>query len=120
MKKPDPFCPLRGGFLVCRNKARQSVEQSSKRTTWGSTRVASGTQDHPEDQAQVEAALQNDRAQREEMEQGISRLVKQLRHNALTIQQTLVDEQKSGVSCHPSGARLRMMIMSICHFDVGF
>ncbi|KAG9067680.1 hypothetical protein KI688_011267 [Linnemannia hyalina] len=49
------------------------------------------------DQAQVEAALQNDRAAREEMEAGISALMQQLRHNALAIQQTLVDEQKSGV-----------------------
>ncbi|KAG0380802.1 hypothetical protein BGX24_004927 [Mortierella sp. AD032] len=49
------------------------------------------------DQAQVEAALQNDRAVREEMEAGLSALVQQLRHNALSIQQTLVDEQKSGL-----------------------
>ncbi|OAQ31261.1 hypothetical protein K457DRAFT_124271 [Linnemannia elongata AG-77] len=48
------------------------------------------------DQAQVEAALQNDRAAREEMEAGLSALMQQLRHNALAIQQTLVDEQKSG------------------------
>ncbi|GJJ79205.1 unconventional SNARE in the endoplasmic reticulum protein 1 [Entomortierella parvispora] len=79
------------------NKARQSAEQISKRTAWGTGRPSSGVQDPAEDQAQVEAALQNDRAQREEMEQGISRLVKQLRHNALTIQQTLVDEKKSGL-----------------------
>jgi hypothetical protein len=50
------------------------------------------------DQAQVEAALQNDRAAREEMEAGLSALMQQLRHNALAIHQTLVDEQKSGVS----------------------
>ncbi|KAG0042244.1 hypothetical protein BGZ83_000736 [Gryganskiella cystojenkinii] len=31
------------------------------------------------------------------MEQGISRLVQQLRHNALAMQQTLVDEQNSGL-----------------------
>ncbi|KAG0260178.1 hypothetical protein BGZ95_004513 [Linnemannia exigua] len=49
------------------------------------------------DQAQVEAALQNDRAAREEMEAGLSALMQQLRHNALAIQQTLVDEQKSGL-----------------------
>ncbi|KAG0288922.1 hypothetical protein BGZ96_007381 [Linnemannia gamsii] len=49
------------------------------------------------DQAQVEAALQNDRAAREEMEAGMSALMQQLRHNALAIQQTLVDEQKSGL-----------------------
>jgi hypothetical protein len=50
------------------------------------------------DRAQLEAALQNDRAAREEMEAGLSALMQQLRHNALAIQQTLVDEQKSGVS----------------------
>ncbi|KAF8934454.1 SNAP receptor use1 [Dissophora ornata] len=49
------------------------------------------------DQRQVEAALQNDRAQREEMEAGLSLLMQQLRHNAMSIQQTLVDEQKSGL-----------------------
>ncbi|KAG0310623.1 hypothetical protein BGZ97_012439 [Linnemannia gamsii] len=49
------------------------------------------------DQAQVEAALQNDRAAREEMEAGLSALMQQLRHNALAIHQTLVDEQKSGL-----------------------
>ncbi|KAF9127346.1 hypothetical protein BGW39_005936 [Mortierella sp. 14UC] len=49
------------------------------------------------EQAQVEAALQNDRAAREEMEAGLSALMQQLRHNALAIQQTLVDEQKSGL-----------------------
>lgn len=51
----------------------------------------------PKGQAQVEAALQNDRSQREIMEAGLSRLVQQLRHNAQTIQQTLMDERDSGV-----------------------
>ncbi|KAF9203267.1 hypothetical protein BGZ49_006610 [Haplosporangium sp. Z 27] len=50
-----------------------------------------------QDQRQVEAALQNDRAQREEMEAGLSRLMQQLRHNALAIHQTLADEQTSGL-----------------------
>ncbi|KAG0099806.1 hypothetical protein BGZ93_005880 [Podila epicladia] len=51
----------------------------------------------PKDQAQVEAALQNDRAQREIMEAGLSRLVQQLKHNAQAIQQTLMDERDSGL-----------------------
>ncbi|KAF9385915.1 hypothetical protein CPB97_004316 [Podila verticillata] len=51
----------------------------------------------PKGQAQVEAALQNDRSQREIMEAGLSRLVQQLRHNAQTIQQTLMDERDSGL-----------------------
>jgi len=49
------------------------------------------------DQAQVEAALQNDRAHREVMEAGLSRLVQQLLHNAQAIQQTLTNERDSGV-----------------------
>jgi len=32
------------------------------------------------------------------MEAGLSQLMQQLRHNAMSIQQTLVDEKKSGVS----------------------
>ncbi|KAF9914509.1 hypothetical protein BX616_008140 [Lobosporangium transversale] len=55
------------------------------------------SRDSLREQGQVEAALQNDRAQREEMEAGISRLMQQLRHNALAIHQTLADEQKSGL-----------------------
>ncbi|KAG0248988.1 hypothetical protein BG011_009682 [Mortierella polycephala] len=47
--------------------------------------------------AQIEAALQNDRAQREEMETGLSMLMQQLRHNAMAIHQTLTDEQNSGL-----------------------
>lgn len=52
----------------------------------------------PKDQVQVEAALQNDRARREVMEAGLSRLVQQLKHNAQAIQQTLMDERDSGVN----------------------
>ncbi|KAG0212274.1 hypothetical protein BGX28_006627 [Mortierella sp. GBA30] len=55
------------------------------------------SRDTPRDQAQIEATLQNDRAQREEMEAGLSILMQQLRHNALAIHQTLVDEQTSGL-----------------------
>ncbi|KAG0352669.1 hypothetical protein BG005_007923 [Podila minutissima] len=51
----------------------------------------------PKDQVQVEAALQNDRARREVMEAGLSRLVQQLKHNAQAIQQTLMDERDSGL-----------------------
>jgi multidrug efflux pump subunit AcrA (membrane-fusion protein) len=79
------------------SRGQKNAEQISRRTAWTSSHRISEPADRPEDQAQVEAALQNDRAQREEMEQGISRLVQQLRHNALAIQQTLVDEQNSGV-----------------------
>ncbi|KAG0334976.1 hypothetical protein BG004_000192 [Podila humilis] len=49
------------------------------------------------DQAQIERALQNDRAHREVMEAGLSRLVQQLKHNAQSIQQTLLDERESGL-----------------------
>ncbi|KAF9171343.1 hypothetical protein BGX21_007758 [Mortierella sp. AD011] len=57
----------------------------------------SGSRDALREQGQVEAALQNDRAQKEEMEAGLSILMQQLRHNAMAIQQTLADEQKSGL-----------------------
>lgn len=57
----------------------------------------SQAQDAAQDQRQIEAALQNDRAHREEMETGLSMLMQQLRHNAMAIHQTLADEQKSGV-----------------------
>ncbi|KAF9362594.1 hypothetical protein BGX34_005865 [Mortierella sp. NVP85] len=53
--------------------------------------------DSARDQRQIEAALQNDRAHREEMEAGLSMLMQQLRNNALAIHQTLADEQKSGL-----------------------
>lgn len=55
------------------------------------------TRDSARDQRQIEAALQNDRAHREEMEAGLSMLMKQLRHNAMAIHQTLENEQKSGI-----------------------
>ncbi|KAF9407321.1 hypothetical protein BGZ94_002751 [Podila epigama] len=51
----------------------------------------------PQDQAQIESALQNDRAHRKVMEEGLSRLVQQLKHNAQAIQQTLLDERESGL-----------------------
>ncbi|KAF9964461.1 hypothetical protein BGZ70_006421 [Mortierella alpina] len=57
----------------------------------------SSSQDSTRDQAQIEAALQNDRAQREEMEAGLSMLMQQLRHNAMAIHQTLADEKSSGL-----------------------
>ncbi|KAF9113703.1 hypothetical protein BGX27_000974 [Mortierella sp. AM989] len=57
----------------------------------------SESKDALREQSQVEAALQNDRAQREEMEAGLSMLMQQLRHNAMAIHQTLTDEQKSGL-----------------------
>ncbi|KAF9975637.1 SNAP receptor use1 [Actinomortierella ambigua] len=58
---------------------------------------SSSSSNPPQDQAQVEAALQNDRAAREEMEAGLSILMQQLRHNALAINQTLMDERNSGL-----------------------
>ncbi|KAK3827414.1 MAG: vesicle transport protein [Benniella sp.] len=60
-------------------------------------RGTSHTHDSARDQRQIEAALQNDRAHREEMEAGLSMLMQQLRNNALAIHQTLADEQKSGL-----------------------
>ncbi|KAG0305479.1 hypothetical protein BGZ98_004067 [Dissophora globulifera] len=57
----------------------------------------SDARDAAKDLSHVEAALQNDRAQREEMEAGLSMLMQQLRHNAMAIQQTLVDEKASGL-----------------------
>ncbi|KAG0253082.1 hypothetical protein DFQ27_007693 [Actinomortierella ambigua] len=58
---------------------------------------SSSSSNLPQGQAQVEAALQNDRAAREEMENGLSILMQQLRHNALAINQTLMDERNSGL-----------------------
>ncbi|KAF9952433.1 hypothetical protein BGZ72_006302 [Mortierella alpina] len=73
---------------------------SSNESSWGmrerSLRI-SNPQDSTRDQAQIEAALQNDRAQREEMEAGLSMLMQQLRHNAMAIHQTLADEKSSGL-----------------------
>ncbi|KAF9904884.1 hypothetical protein EC991_002247 [Linnemannia zychae] len=85
-----------------RNELYGNNNQNSLGITTGRSNGAGGsnssnTQTARGDQAQVEAALQNDRAAREEMEAGLSALMQQLRHNALAIQQTLVDEQKSGL-----------------------
>ncbi|KAF9183215.1 hypothetical protein BGZ51_004176 [Haplosporangium sp. Z 767] len=72
------------------SSSNQLHDQSSRIT--GSQDTSSRNQT-----AQIEAALQNDRAQREEMEAGLSMLMQQLRHNAMAIQQTLTDEQNSGL-----------------------
>ncbi|KAF8933254.1 hypothetical protein BGZ47_010956 [Haplosporangium gracile] len=81
------------------NNNQNSLGITTGRSGGASTSKNNNSNSHSlhEDQAQVEAALQNDRAAREEMEAGLSALMQQIRHNALAIQQTLVDEQQSGL-----------------------
>ncbi|KAF9288811.1 DNA repair protein rad51c [Mortierella alpina] len=75
---------------------RDSKAHNDQTLTNNSLRI-SNSQDSTRNQAQIEAALQNDRAQREEMEAGLSMLMQQLRHNAMAIHQTLADEKSSGL-----------------------
>ncbi|KAI7824651.1 vesicle transport protein [Gamsiella multidivaricata] len=94
-KEPDFSTPNRADELLGLRERRSGKDTSQQRQTDG-LRI-SDARDPAPDQRQIEAALQNDRTQREEMEEGISRLMQQLRHNAMAIQQTLTDEQKSGI-----------------------
>ncbi|KAI1306260.1 hypothetical protein EDD11_004846 [Mortierella claussenii] len=71
-------------------------ERRSGGDTKQSTLGISDTRDTVRNQGEIEAALQNDRTQREEMEAGLSVLMQQLRHNAMAIHQTLADERSSG------------------------
>ncbi|KAF9582242.1 hypothetical protein BGW38_000462 [Lunasporangiospora selenospora] len=68
---------------------RRTGKDQNSRTT--------DTREIARDQSRVEHALQNDRAQREEMEASLSRLVKQLRHNATSIHNVLKEEEATGV-----------------------
>ncbi|KAF9981572.1 SNAP receptor use1 [Mortierella antarctica] len=84
------------GATTGRNHDNKGPNAQSQALTNNGLRI-SNSQDSTRDQAQIEAALQNDRAQREEMEAGLSILMQQLRHNAMAIHQTLVDEKSSGL-----------------------
>ncbi|KAF9936373.1 hypothetical protein BGZ67_002434 [Mortierella alpina] len=86
----------RSGATTGRNHDNKGPNAQSQALTNNGLRI-SNSQDSTRDQAQIEAALQNDRAQREEMEAGLSILMQQLRHNAMAIHQTLVDEKSSGL-----------------------
>ncbi|KAF9570211.1 hypothetical protein EC968_002090 [Mortierella alpina] len=90
----DEDLTKRSGTTVERN--HEGKVHNSQTLANNSLRI-SNTQNSTRDQAQIEAALQNDRAQREEMEAGLSMLMQQLRHNAMAIHQTLADEKSSGL-----------------------
>ncbi|CAO3568581.1 unnamed protein product [Mortierella alpina] len=86
----------KASLLATAERKQDSKTHTTQPLTNNGLRISS-SQDSTRDQAQIEAALQNDRAQREEMEAGLSMLMQQLRHNAMAIHQTLADEKSSGL-----------------------
>ncbi|KAG9321617.1 hypothetical protein KVV02_006721 [Mortierella alpina] len=93
---PSTLTGESSGATTGRNHDNKGPNAESQTLTNNGLRI-SNSQDSTRDQAQIEAALQNDRAQREEMEAGLSILMQQLRHNAMAIHQTLADEKSSGL-----------------------